>query len=140
MPTITIDPTRCKKDGICARVCPATVIVQRERLAVPELDGEERCISCGQCVAVCPQGALAHAAFPPGSIHPIELEKVPGADQVLELLRSRRSIRAFREKPVERAVIEEVIEARAARPAGTTPKAQSSWWFRIEPCCARSPS
>ena len=33
---ITIDRSRCKKDGICSRVCAKGICVQREKLTVPE--------------------------------------------------------------------------------------------------------
>ena len=44
MDRITIDRSRCKKDGLCARVCPKGIFVQREKLAIPELVDEEALI------------------------------------------------------------------------------------------------
>ncbi len=115
---IAIDPSRCTKDGLCAIVCPSRIFVQRERATLPELEGEERCISCGHCMAICPCTAISHSAFPPGSIVPIQVEKIPSQEQVLELLRTRRSIRAFREKPLEKEVIEKIIDGARFAPSG----------------------
>lgn len=118
MSIITIDPNRCKKDGICTKVCPATIFVQREQLTIPTLVEEEHCISCGQCVAVCPQGAVSHVDFPPGSVKQICFEMIPTAEQVTELLKTRRSIRSFREKPIERGLIERIIDGARFAPSG----------------------
>lgn len=118
MSKITIDQTRCKKDGMCTRVCPASIFVQSAKLTIPKLVDEERCIACGQCVAVCPQEAVSHADFPPGSITPIDFEKIPTSEQVTELIRTRRSIRAFRDKPVENELLEKIINAARFAPSG----------------------
>jgi nitroreductase/NAD-dependent dihydropyrimidine dehydrogenase PreA subunit len=118
MYTITIDSNRCKKDGICARVCPANIFVQREKLTIPELVAEETCIACGHCVAVCPQNAIQHAEFPATTTRAIQFEQLPTTDQVLELLKSRRSIRAFRDKPVAKDTLETIIDGARFAPSG----------------------
>jgi nitroreductase len=94
---------------------------------MPELVAEERCISCGHCVAICPSGAVAHSAFPPGTVSPIQFDKMPTREQVTELLRTRRSIRAFQDKPLAREVIEEIIDG--ARSAPSAHNAQSTQYL-----------
>jgi nitroreductase len=69
-------------------------------------------------VAICPQGAISHSHFPKGAVNPVRSEYVPTYDQVLELVRSRRSKRLFKERPVERDVIEKVLEAARFAPSG----------------------
>jgi nitroreductase/NAD-dependent dihydropyrimidine dehydrogenase PreA subunit len=115
---IRIDSNRCKKDGICARVCPANIFVQREKLTIPELVDEETCIACGHCVAVCKQNAIQHAEFPLTTTRAIQFEQLPTTDQVLELLKSRRSIRAFRNKPVAKDTLETIIDGARFAPSG----------------------
>ena len=51
MYAVTIDTERCKKDGLCAMICPKGIFVQREKLTIPELEDKEGCIACGHCVA-----------------------------------------------------------------------------------------
>lgn len=117
---ITIDSERCKKDGLCAMICPVAVIQQDEKVTVPQITDElmERCIACGQCVAICPQGAISHSEFPPANIQAIPLEQIPTAEQVLTLLKTRRSIRAFRDKPLAKEIIETIIEGARFAPSG----------------------
>lgn len=116
--TITLDQSRCKKDGLCARVCPKGIFVQREKLAVPELVDKEGCIACGQCVAICRQGAIGHSEFPATDIRPIQVDEMPTTDQVMALLKTRRSIRAFRDKPLTRETIESIIDGARFAPSG----------------------
>jgi len=118
MYTITIDRSRCKKDGLCASVCPDGIFVQREKLTIPELVDKERCIACGHCVAICPQDAICHSAFPSTAIRAIQAEEVPTTEQVMTLLKTRRSIRAFRDKPLAKETIERIIDGARFAPSG----------------------
>ena len=68
-------------------------------------------------MAICPHGAISHSHFPKGTLNPIKLENLPSYDQVLELVRSRRSKRLFINTPVERDVLEKVLEAARFAPS-----------------------
>ena len=114
---ITINPDLCKRDGICVQECPAAVFEQTEKASIPEVAHEDYCIACGHCVAICPHGAISHTDFPPGSVKPIGQEMVPSYEQVRELLRIRRSSRAFREGQVERAIIEKILDGARFAPS-----------------------
>jgi nitroreductase/NAD-dependent dihydropyrimidine dehydrogenase PreA subunit len=115
---ITIDRNRCKKDGICAMVCPKGIFVQREKLTIPELVDEETCIACGHCVAICPQSAISHPEFPSTAIRAIQADQMPTTEQVMALLKTRRSIRAFRDKPLVKDSIEKIIDGARFAPSG----------------------
>ena len=118
MDMISIDRSRCKKDGLCAMVCPHGIFVQREKLAIPELVDEEDCSICGHCVAICRQSAINHSEFQPTAIRAIQFEQMPSTEQVMELLKSRRSIRAFRDKPLAKDTIERIIDGARFAPSG----------------------
>lgn len=120
MNEIKIDGDLCKKDGLCAMACPRGIILQEEKDTIPKIVDAflENCFLCGQCASICPHGAISHSHFPEGTINPIQAESVPSYDQVLELVRSRRSKRLFKEKAVEREVIEKVLEAARFAPSG----------------------
>lgn len=66
MGLLTIDENKCKKDGICVRECPATIIHLPADDGYPDIvpGGEAMCLVCGHCVAVCPHGALSHSGVP----------------------------------------------------------------------------
>jgi nitroreductase len=99
-------------------VCPSGIFVQREKLTIPALVAEETCIACGHCVAVCPQNAIQHTEFPLTTTRAIQFEQLPTTDQVLELLKSRRSIRAFRDKPLAKETLETIIDGARFAPSG----------------------
>ena len=120
MVEITYNEELCKRCGLCAMTCTVAIPQQREKGTIPQVAKAdlERCVCCGQCVAICPQGALSHSHFPEGTVTPIRSEILPTYDQTLELMRSRRSKRAYRDKKVERDVIEKVLEAARFAPSG----------------------
>ena len=120
MVEIAIDASICRKCGSCAMTCPVVIPQQKEKGTVPEIvDADlQRCQNCGHCVAICPQGAFSHSHFPEGTVTPIKSEYVPSYDHVRELIRGRRSKRAFRDKPVERDVIEQVLDVARFGPSG----------------------
>ncbi len=55
--------------------------------------------------------AINHQNFSENSIHPIDSDLKASSDHVLELLRTRRSIRAFNDKKVPKMYLEKIINA-----------------------------
>ncbi len=128
MGLLIVDESKCKKDGICARECPTAIIHQKKGESYPRLAPgvEPFCIRCGHCVAVCPHGALSHAEVPLERCPPIIKERVIGEEQAVQFLRSRRSIRFFKDRPVEKETIQGLIET--ARYAPTASNGQPVVW------------
>lgn len=118
MVEITVDASKCKRCGTCGIVCVRRIFRQNEPGDLPEVVDREHCMDCGHCVSICPSGAITHSSFPEGSVGSIDAESLPTYKQVLELIRSRRSKRAFRDAPVEREVIEQMLEAARFAPSG----------------------
>jgi nitroreductase/NAD-dependent dihydropyrimidine dehydrogenase PreA subunit len=120
MVEITHNADLCKKCGFCAMTCPVMVFQQEEKRTIPKIaDAQlESCFGCGQCVSICPQGAISHSRYPEGTVHPIRPEYASSYDQVLELVRSRRSQRSFKKTQVEKDVIEKVLEVARLGPSG----------------------
>ena len=55
---IRAEPIRCVQCGICSYSCPMAVDVRLlVREGLPITHGH--CLTCGQCVARCPRGALS---------------------------------------------------------------------------------
>jgi nitroreductase len=91
--------------------------------------GEEMCLRCGHCVAVCPHGALSHAEVPLEACPSIRKEDAVTHEQAVQLLRSRRSARVFKDKPVEKETFQRLIEI--ARYAPTASNAQLLQWVVV---------
>lgn len=51
------DPIRCIQCGICSYNCPIRIDVRHYAWKGQPIDDSE-CLTCGECVARCPRGAL----------------------------------------------------------------------------------
>jgi nitroreductase len=69
-------------------------------------------------VAICRQSAISHAEYPSTAIQAIPFDKMPTTEQVITLLKSRRSIRTFRDKPLKQETIEKIIDGARTAPSG----------------------
>jgi nitroreductase/NAD-dependent dihydropyrimidine dehydrogenase PreA subunit len=120
MNLLTVDQEKCKRDGICARVCPMGIIELETKEAFPTMvDGDnEFCITCGHCVAVCPHGAMTHKDMRSEQCPPVRNDWLLGPEQVEHFLRSRRSIRAYKKKPVDRETLTKLIDIARFAPSG----------------------
>lgn len=120
MNLIMIDETKCKRDGICAAECPLNLINPPGKNKFPSEGGkaEELCIHCGHCVSVCPHGALSLRNMSPKECFPLDSDLRPSAEQVEFLLQSRRSIRVYKDKPVNRKAIARIIDMARYAPSG----------------------
>lgn len=131
MQLFTIDTTTCNKDGLCAEVCPARIIRQdKGEFPEPVEGAEEICIQCGHCVAVCPKGSFSHKDIPPAHCPEIKDDLKISPEQTIQFLRSRRSIRVYKKKPVPRDILSTLIDT--ARYAPTGHNSQCVEWMVID--------
>ena len=116
MSLITVDTLRCIRCGACVNVCPKGLLTLNE----DTLCGEhpENCIACGHCVAVCPTAALDNVYSP--LKHQTEVpEALPLAKYTAEgFLRYRRSTRAYKDIPVPREMLLELVNIARYAPTG----------------------
>jgi len=132
MQFITVDRKKCKRDGICMAECPFGLIDEsadggfpESRRAAPRI-----CIECGHCVAVCPHQALTFKEQGPADCLPIDRKIAPTPAAVGQLLRSRRSIRTYKDKPVPRETLAEILDI--CRWAPSVKNGQPTHWLMIE--------
>jgi len=118
-----VDAEKCNRDGICVEACGRRLIEMRKPDSMPTLIAglEELCISCGHCVAVCPTSALTLPTMGPDDCPQIEKDLLIGLEQAEQFLRSRRSIRDYMDKPVERSKLNKLIQV-----SGYAPSAHNS--------------
>jgi len=130
MGLLIIDENKCKKDGLCARECSAALITFKENNIPMALPADEaRCMGCGHCVAICPHDALRNIRIPEAGSPAIQPSLVINSEQAEQFLRSRRSVRRYHEKPVEKEKIQRLIEV--ARYAPTAGNGQPVEWIVI---------
>lgn len=120
MALFTVDAEKCKRDAICVQECTARIIQLLEDAPVPVLvdGGEEFCINCGHCVAICPHEALSLNTMPAHDLQPIDKELLASPEQLEHTFKSRRSIRSYKETPLDRETIERLIEMARYAPSG----------------------
>jgi nitroreductase/NAD-dependent dihydropyrimidine dehydrogenase PreA subunit len=129
MRKLLVDESKCMKDGICVEECGRGVIELKEDAGAPNIRAgmEARCNLCGHCVVVCPHGALSHSEMPIDHCPPIHEALCINPEQAVQFLRSRRSVRVFKDKPVEKDIVRKLIET--ARYAPTASNAQPVEWI-----------
>ena len=133
--TTTIDWERCNGCGLCVAVCPLDTLSLRNGLAA--VTGTES-LNCGHCAAACPQGAV-HVAAVDATLSAFSSFKfrkswIPfGAfdtGKLVQLMRSRRSCRNYRETPVQRSILEDLVKIGITAPSGSNAQL---WSFTILP-------
>lgn len=131
MDLFVVNTEKCKKDCICVDECPARIIEMKDKNTppVPVSRAEEYCIQCGHCVAVCPYGALSHMAMSPDECPPVQKELRLSPEQVEHVLRSRRSIRTYKKKAVDRETLAKLIDIARYAPSGHN--SQPVRWYII---------
>lgn len=116
MELIQVNQAKCVRCGLCAAVCPAEKINMGER--GPESTGVRDCLACGHCVAVCPHGALDNVKTPLANQLPLIKSPILDADTATRFLRSRRSIRCYKQTAVPREKILQLLDIARFAPSG----------------------
>jgi nitroreductase/NAD-dependent dihydropyrimidine dehydrogenase PreA subunit len=110
---ITIDEDRCTLCGQCVEICQGEVL-QEEGEAI-EVARPDWCNFCGHCVAVCAEEAISVGKDESIAL-PSETPVTP--EQLMYLIRARRSTRKYKNDPIPMELLEQVIEAARYAPTG----------------------
>ena len=125
---IKVDESLCIGCDACIRCCPGGLIV-KDKFPVPSEDSWELCIDCGHCVSICPTEALQQRAIGTADCVPIDIHLTPTWDEARQFLVSRRSIRGYVNKPVEKDKILQLLDV--ARYAANGGNRQLLRWLVI---------
>lgn len=129
---LTIDHDKCKRDGICVAECPFSLILENKETGFPEIRpaAERLCITCGHCLAVCPHQALSLAAMVDDHCPPLDKKLLASPAALAQFLKSRRSIRTYRQERITRATLEQLLDI--ARWAPSAKNGQPVHWLMVE--------
>jgi nitroreductase/NAD-dependent dihydropyrimidine dehydrogenase PreA subunit len=120
MATILVDQDLCTRCGICAAVCPVSIVDPADEDTLPKVRDTNAgmCIHCGHCEVSCPSQALLLNYLPDekvalpaggGSLSP---------DDLGMYLKKRRSVRHFTKELVPKETIEMVLDIARFAPSG----------------------
>ncbi len=117
--SLKIDESRCIRCGKCTRDCKGHAIVQDPAGRLPVIapdGGADRCMHCQHCMMICPAAALTIDGVTPESCAP--MGEIPSRETMLNLIRQRRSVRDFKQKNVDSAVMADLIDCMRYVPTG----------------------
>lgn len=118
MPLFTIDPDKCNGDGLCAAECPAGCIeIAPGGLPAPHERKQAYCLNCGHCVAVCPTDAITLERLPRPAVRKDRSLEI-SREQAEQFLKWRRSVRFFKDEPVDEKVLAEILGVTEYAPSG----------------------
>lgn len=109
-----VDESKCIHCGLCVKDCIAGVISMDENNN-PQATAPQRCIGCQHCIAICPVGAIS--VF---DKNPDESEKIyaQNPDMILNLIKSRRSDRNFKQENVDKEKLDKLKDMLSWVPTG----------------------
>lgn len=111
MPNFSVITDLCRQDGICASICPVHAIKgPKGQTPFMRPDMQDVCIACGQCMAFCPHGAARVDVLDPADMQRLDRKKLPDAEAVEMLFKSRRSIRHFKKEPVPKELVQRILD------------------------------
>ncbi|AGW13310.1 nitroreductase family protein [Megalodesulfovibrio gigas] len=130
-----VDEERCIGCGLCVRVCPSRTLRMVDGKAKPT---GRTSIQCGHCQAVCPTGAVQVTTLDPRTYEFATFSASSewsgfGKDDpgvLARLMASRRSCRNFKDAPVSRDMLEDLVKLGIAAPSGTN---SQRWTFTLLP-------
>lgn len=130
-----IDKEKCIKCEACVKDCPmflfhAPETPAGEKKKIIFRDQYDTCITCGHCISVCPTDAILYEEaekaleFEAAKKHNLLLNY----DDLLKLLRSNRSVRQYKSKPVPKEDLEAILEAMRYAPSASNSQA---WHYLV---------
>ena len=128
-----IDSEKCTGCGLCVKVCPYETLSMVDGKAC--VTGKKS-TNCGHCVAVCPVDAVRVTTLEPLQFSSFRMESdwithgQDDAGRLVQLMASRRSCRNFKDKPVDKNILEDLVTIGTTAPTGSN---SQEWTFTIMP-------
>ena len=117
MSLITVNEEKCIKCGLWVEECPLGVL--KLEATGPKEVQPDACFACGHCVAICPKEAIDNNKSPLAmQAEKKELPKL-NAEEAKNFIRARRSIRSYKNTPVEREKLMELVDVAHLAPTAS---------------------
>lgn len=106
---ISVDVEKCIGCGLCVKDCfPNDIEIIDGKAKVNNVT----CMKCGHCIAVCPKNAVSIDEYDMNEVAPYNKEEFSiDADNLLNFIKFRRTVRQFKDKDVEEEKLLKIIEA-----------------------------
>jgi ferredoxin/nitroreductase len=111
-----IDENKCTRCGLCVQDCPSMIIVMGNIPYIKE-GKENHCLKCQHCLSVCPEGALSILGINPDDCLSVSGE-LPDPEILSRMIKTRRSVRKYKDENIDSEVISRLTEAAACAPSG----------------------
>ncbi len=106
---MNVNIEKCVGCGQCVKDCfPRAIELVDGKAKI----NNDNCIKCGHCIAICPKEAVSIDEYNMEEVKKYNKDEFSvDADNLLNFIKFRRSIRQFKDKPVEEEKIYKIIEA-----------------------------
>lgn len=106
---MNVNTEKCVGCGLCVKDCFIRDIEMVEGKAKIK---NETCIKCGHCIAICPKDAVSTDEYDMEDVKNYNKEEFSvDADNLMNFIKFRRTVRQFKDKEVEEDKIAKIIEA-----------------------------
>lgn len=106
---MTVDKDKCIGCGLCVKDCFVRDI---ELIDGKAKINNVKCFKCGHCIAVCPKNAVFTDEYNMEDVKEYDKEKFEiDAENLLNFIKFRRTVRQFKNKDVEVEKLKDIIEA-----------------------------
>ncbi|MDD3236757.1 MAG: nitroreductase family protein [Candidatus Gastranaerophilales bacterium] len=114
---LQIDKSKCVKCGLCTKDCSlGCLMMGTDGYPTVNIDNENNCLRDQHCLAICPTGALSILGKDPKDSDITMRNWKP--DDILNLIKSRRSIREYKDENVDPITMKRLKEMLSWVPSG----------------------
>ncbi len=115
-----VNAEKCIRCGKCTADCQNRAIEPDPVTKLPRVApdrGSDRCMHCRHCLMICPASAISVDGVKPEDCLP-SCKALPSYDAMLDLIRSRRYVRNYKQKNVDKKILADLMDAMRYVPTG----------------------